>query len=80
MSVLRDIFGNPFVPTTLDPSLLTSTVVSLATAIYNERAFDRLPILADAGADDNSELLRHLRGPVPHARGCWGVDLVLGKT
>jgi hypothetical protein len=54
----------------------------LAQAIYDERAFDRLPILADALLDagcDNEELLAHLRSEGPHVRGCWAVDLILGK-
>ncbi|HVK19447.1 MAG TPA: hypothetical protein VM533_21110 [Fimbriiglobus sp.] len=78
----RDIFGNPFRPVTADSSWLTSTVVALARTIYHEWAFDRLPILADAleeaGCDD-ADVLTHLRGDGPHARGCWAVDLVLGK-
>jgi hypothetical protein len=57
-------------------------VLHLATAIYEESAFDRLPILADAleeaGCTD-VELLGHLRGPGPHVRGCWVVDLITGK-
>jgi hypothetical protein len=80
--LLRDIFGNPFRPAAIDPRWLTSTAVSLAGAIYEERAFDRLPILADALEDagcDNADILTHLRGEGPHARGCWAVDLVLGK-
>jgi len=48
---LCDILGNPFHPVTLDPAWLTGTVTSLAQAIYDERAFDRLPILADALED-----------------------------
>ena len=82
-SLLRDIFGNPFRPAAVDPAWLTSTVVSLAEGIYAERAFDRLPILADALQDagcDNADILDHCRGPGPHARGCWVVDLLLGKT
>jgi hypothetical protein len=54
----------------------------MAHAIYNERAFERLPILADALEEagcDSAELLAHLRGPGPHCRGCWALDLVLGK-
>src|SRR5205085_652941 len=53
-SILRCIFGNPFRPVILDPSWLTwnnSTMVKLAQGIYDERAFDRLPILADALQD-----------------------------
>ncbi|HET6574544.1 MAG TPA: hypothetical protein VFG68_13130 [Fimbriiglobus sp.] len=60
----------------------TSTAVPLAQAIYDSRAFDRLPILADAleeaGCEDPG-VLGHCRGPGPHMRGCWVVDLVLGK-
>jgi hypothetical protein len=80
--ILRDIFGNPFRPATLDPSWLTSTVVALARGIYEERAVDRMPILADALQDagcDSADVLGHCRGPGPHVRGCWVVDLVLGK-
>ena len=81
-SLLRDIFGNPFRPVAVDRSWLTSTVVSLAQGIYADRAFDRLPILADALQDagcENADVLGHCRGPGPHVRGCWVVDLVLGK-
>ncbi len=83
--MLHDILGNPFRPLTIGPSLLTlyeGTVVKLAQAIYDDRSFDRLPILADALEDagcDNVEILSHLRGPGPHVRGCWAVDLLLGK-
>lgn len=80
---LQCVFGRlPFHPVTADPRWLTSTAVGLARAIYEERAFDRLPILADALEDagcDNPDLLAHLRGDGPHVRGCWAVDLVLGK-
>ncbi len=79
---LRDIFGNPFQPVTADPAWLTSTVVQLATGIYQERAFDRMPILADALQDagcDNDDILNHCRSDGPHVRGCWVVDLLLGK-
>jgi hypothetical protein len=82
MAILRCIYGNPFRPVTTDPSWLTSTVVALARSIYADRAFDRLPILADALEDagcDAADLLAHCRGDGPHVRGCWAVDLVLGK-
>jgi hypothetical protein len=81
--LLRDIFGNPFRPLSLDPSWLTSSVVALAEGIYAERAFDRLPILADALQDagcDNPEVLDHCREPGPHVRGCFVVDLLTGRT
>jgi hypothetical protein len=80
--LLRELFGNPFRPVTLDLSWLTPTVISLAQGIYDERAFDRLPILADALEDagcDNADILNHCRQPGEHVRGCWVVDLVLGK-
>jgi hypothetical protein len=59
------------------------TVIKIAQAIYNERAFERLPILADALEDagcDNADILRHCREPGEHMRGCWVVDLLLGKS
>jgi hypothetical protein len=81
-SLIRDIFGNPFRPVRLNHYWLTSTVLALAQGIYAERAFDPLPILADALQDagcDNDDLLTHLRGDGPHVLGCWALDLVLGK-
>lgn len=80
--LLRDIFGDPFRPVAVDPSWLTSTVVALAGCVYHEEAFDRLPILADALQDagcDSDDVLDHCRGCGPHVRGCWVVDLLLGK-
>jgi hypothetical protein len=80
--VVRCLMPNPFRPVPPDPARLTSTAVSLAEGIYHDRAFDRLPILADALQDagcENADILAHCRGPGPHVRGCWVVDLVLGK-
>jgi hypothetical protein len=57
-------------------------VPRLVRGIHEERAFDRLAVLADAleeaGCAD-ADILSHLRGPGPHVRGCWVVDLLLGK-
>jgi hypothetical protein len=81
--ILRDIFGNPFRPRTLEPAWLTSTVRALAEGIYTARAFDRMPILADALEDagcDSEDILNHCRGDGPHVRGCWVIDLVLNKS
>jgi hypothetical protein len=81
-NLLRDIFGNPFRPITIATRWLTPSVVALAQAIYNERAFDRMPTLADAlmGAGcGNEEVLAHCRSEATHVRGCWVVDLLLGK-
>jgi len=81
--LLRDIFGAIlFRHAPLDRAWLTPTVVSLATAIYDERAFERLPILADALEEsgcDQIDLLAHCRGPELHVRGCFAIDLVLVK-
>jgi hypothetical protein len=66
----------------MDPNWLTSTVVSLVQAIYDDRAFDRLPILSDALQDagcENEDILNHCRSGGTHVRGCWVVDLLLGK-
>jgi hypothetical protein len=81
-NLARDIFGNPFRPVTFLPEWRTPTVLALATGIYDEKAFDRMPILADALMDagcDNEEILQHCRGPGPHTRGCWVCDLLLQK-
>jgi hypothetical protein len=87
VGLLRDLF-RPFRPLTLDPALRTPQAVTLARAAYDQRGLPagtldaaRLAVLADAleevGAD--AELLGHLRNPGPHYRGCWAVDLLLGK-
>jgi hypothetical protein len=88
--LIRDIFGNPFNPVTLDCTCLTPTVTSLATAAYEDRTMPsgeldaaRLAVLADALEEagcDNADILNHLRGPGQHVRGCWVVDLILRKT
>jgi hypothetical protein len=84
LHLLRDIFGNQFRPATLNPAWLTSDVRALAEGIYAGRAFDRMPILADALQDagcDNPDILSHCRDTaLTHVRGCWVVDLVLGKV
>jgi hypothetical protein len=83
--LLRDIFDNAFRHRSLSPALLAwnnSTVVKLAQGIYDDRAFDRLPVLADAIEDagyHDAYILNHCREPGNHVRGCWVVDLLLGK-
>ncbi len=84
--LLRDLFGSfPLRPVTLDPITLrwnSGTVLKLAEQIYEKRRFTDLPILADAleeaGCQDTA-ILEHCRGPGPHVRGCWALDLILGK-
>jgi hypothetical protein len=81
--LVRDIFGNPFRPVTFDRPRQTRHVTALAATIYGGRAFDRLPILADALEEagcDNADILSHCRGPGQHVRGCWVVDLVTGRA
>jgi hypothetical protein len=85
-NLLHCIFGPlPFHPVEILSSWLAwsdGTVVKLAQSIYEDRDFDRLPILADAleeaGCHD-SDILTHCRQPGEHVRGCWVVDLILGK-
>src|SRR5262249_42386801 len=82
VGLLRDIFGNPFKPAKMKSSWLTSTVLSLAKSIYDNRRFEDLPILADALEDascDNAEMLEHARSGGEHLKGCWLVDLLLQK-
>jgi hypothetical protein len=66
-----------------NPAWLTSDVLALARGIYAEKAFDRMPILADALQDagcDNEQVLNHCRyAKQVHVRGCWVVDLLLEK-
>jgi hypothetical protein len=81
-AALRDIFGNPFRPVCFDVAWRTSTAVALACGMYEAREFSAMPILADALQDAGcarAEILDHCRGHGPHVRGCWVVDLVLGK-
>ncbi|AMV28503.1 hypothetical protein VT84_29125 [Gemmata sp. SH-PL17] len=65
-ALVREIFGNPFRPIVFNPVWRTSDVMLLADGIYTDRAFDRMPILADALQDagcNNDDLLGHLRDP-----------------
>jgi hypothetical protein len=92
--LVRDIFGNPFRPSpSVPPAVLAwsdGTVPRLARALYDERPLPgdtldagRLAILGDALLDagcEDEELIGHCRSEGPHCRGCWGVDLILGKA
>jgi hypothetical protein len=85
--LLRDIFGNPFRPSPPLPREVLAwhggTVVRLARAMYEARDFTDMPLLADALLDagcDGEALVAHCRRGGEHARGCWAVDLVLGKS
>jgi hypothetical protein len=81
--ILRDVIGNPFRPVAFSPDWRTNTVLTLARQMYEGREFSAMPILADALQDagcDSADVLDHCRGGGPHVRGCWVVDLVLGKS
>jgi hypothetical protein len=93
-ALLRDVFGNPFRPSPpVPPAVLAwnnGTAVRLAQAAHDERQLPdgtldacRLAVLADtlldAGCEDE-ELLAHLRSVGPHVRGCWAVDVLLGRS
>jgi hypothetical protein len=91
--LLRDLSGNPFCPAALDPAWLTwndGVVRKLALTAYDDRSLPsghldpaRLAVLADALEEAGcsvADILDHLRGPGPHVRGCWVVDLLLGKS
>jgi hypothetical protein len=93
-ALARDIIGNPFRPAAaVDPSWLVwhgGALTRLARAAYEARRLPkgtldpaRLAVLADALEDagcTDADLLGHLRGPGPHVRGCWAVDLILAKS
>lgn len=85
-AMIRDLVGNPFRSTSI-PRLALAwhdwTPLKIAQAIYDDRAFDHLPLLADALEDagcDDADILNHYRAPGEHVRGCWVVDLLLGKS
>jgi hypothetical protein len=84
--VIRDLAGNPFSTLRFDPAWSARNagiVRTIATAIYDKRTFGDLPILADALEDvgcDSEEILAHCRGGGEHYRGCWPLDLLLGRA
>jgi hypothetical protein len=86
-ALARCIIGPlPFRPVGIAPSLLKwngGAVLKLARGIYEERAFDRMAVPADALEEagcENQDILLHCRSPGEHVPGCWVVDLVLGKS
>jgi hypothetical protein len=82
-ALVRDVLGNPVRPVVQDPAWPRGGAVrEVAQAIYDGKRFEDLAILADAleeaGCSD-AAILEHFRGPGPHVRGCWAVDLLLGR-
>jgi hypothetical protein len=81
--LLRRVAGDLFHPATLDASWLTPTITAFARQVYDSRDFSLMPFLADALQDAGSDspgLLAHYRGEGAHVRGCWVIDLLLGKA
>lgn len=81
--LIRDVFGNPYQPVALAPTWRTTAVVELAAGMYESADFGPMPVLADALEDagcTNPALPAHCRDAGSHVRGCWVVDLVLGKS
>jgi len=81
--LINEVHGNPFRPVAFAPEWRTDTAIALARTMYESREFGAMPILADALQDagcDNDDILNHCRDAAQvHVRGCWVVDLVLGK-
>ncbi|QJW96618.1 hypothetical protein FTUN_4175 [Frigoriglobus tundricola] len=84
LDLLREVLRNPFRSVSFSPTWRTETAVLLARQMYESRDFSAMPILADALQDagcDHTLVLDHCRDPGQiHVRGCWVVDLVLGKS
>lgn len=81
-ALLRDIFGDRVRPVGDPRPCQSSDVLGVARGIYEEKAFERLPVLADALMDagcTDEVVLDHCQSEGPHVRGCWVVDWVLGK-
>jgi hypothetical protein len=85
---VRDLVHNPFHPLTIGRAAAAwsayydGAAVKLAQVIYQERRWQDLPILADALEEAGcpaGELLDHCRHQREHFRGCWAVDLLLGR-
>jgi hypothetical protein len=82
-SLLIELFNNPFRPVAWSAEWRSDTALAMARQMYESREFGPMPILADALEDagcDNPDILGHCRDEGPHVRGCWVVDLLLGKA
>jgi hypothetical protein len=81
--ILRCVWGNPFRPVAFSVGGRSSTAVAIASGMYEGRDFSAMPILADALEEagcTSADILDHCRGVKGHCRGCWVVDLLLGKV
>jgi hypothetical protein len=85
VALVYDVIGNPFRLSRLDPHCLAwdrGLVRHLAEGIYEDRAFERMPVLGDALEDagcSDQNILDHCRSGSEHVRGCWVLDLLLNK-
>jgi hypothetical protein len=80
--LLRDFAGNLGQPVAFDFVWRSPLVVQMAQTMYNERAFECMPILADALEEAGcayTDILDHCRAGGVHCRGCWLVDLLTGR-
>ncbi len=82
-AIARDILRGPAAPSaTAFAPWLSPTVVGVAEAIYHNRSYADLLILADALEEagcDHAAVLGHCRGPGQHWRGCWVLDALTGR-
>lgn len=83
--LLREVIGNPFRSVAVDAAWVAqneAAVSRIGRSICEEEAFDQTPVLADALEDagcTEEAILSHLRSAGPHVRGCWAIDLLLGR-
>jgi hypothetical protein len=90
--LLREVVGNPFRPVHLELRWLLwndRCVPRMAEAIYRDRQLPRgalggpqFAVLGDALEEagcTNTDVLNHCRLPAEHVRGCWVLDLILGR-
>jgi hypothetical protein len=85
VGLVHEVMGNPFRLRILEPGCLTwdsGLVRHLAEGIYQEQTFDHMGVLGDALEDAgcrDEAILDHCRQPGEHVRGCWVLDLILGR-
>jgi hypothetical protein len=80
MPLIQDIFEDFQNSLTILNEWCSTNVVDLARTIYEERAFDRMPFLADALMDEGCQsdaVIEHCKSSSPHVRGCWVLDQIL---
>ncbi len=81
--LFREVLGHPTVKS-ITPAVFEfggGIVTKMATAIYEEKRWQDMPVLADALEDagcDNEQVIQHCRMPGDHFRGCWVIDALTG--